>query len=175
MTGVQTCALPISYCVEIKPGTLRWQYGNNSSSGTPPSPITIQLITFTQALALGAWYHFKIVVSGTTHQIYIDDVLYINATDTTYTGSGYVGLRNRAGGLAVYTAKFSDVGICAATSGTWTSPGTSISSLTTCGNSVITWDESLTTNPASVMNTVQTSIDGGSTYQACTKIGRAHV
>lgn len=170
-TGWQNADASWAYCVEIKPATLRWQSGSNSSSGTPPAPTTIVLVTFTQTLALNAWYRFKIVVSGNTHQIYIDNVLYINQTDTTYTGTGYIGLRNRDGASAVYTANFSDVGICANTTGTWVSPSTSISSLGTCGNSVITWDESLTTNPSSVANTVQTSIDGGSTYQTCTNGG----
>jgi hypothetical protein len=53
-------------------------------------------------------------------------------------------------------------------SGTWTSTSTSVSSLTTCGGSVITWLEQNTSNATFAFAFIQTSIDGGASWQQCT-------
>lgn len=169
-TGWQNNDSSWAYAVEISTTTVELRKGGNTSSGSPSSS-SVQLVTFTQTLTLNAWYRFKVIVSGNNHQISIDNVLYINATDATWTTAGYLGLRNRNSTANQYTAKFSDVGIAQSLAGTWLSSSRSISSVGTYGNSIITWDESLTINAASVANTVQISADGGTTYQTCTNGG----
>jgi hypothetical protein len=118
----------------------------------------------------GTTYHFKIVVTGSLHTIYQDGTLRFNVTDTTFTGPGYFVL----GGAYVSsstTCSFDNVVISPGTSGTWQSSAISISSLTACGLSAIYWTETNTLSPAIASILVQTSIDGGSSFQNCTNGG----
>lgn len=154
-----------AYAVEVTLTSVKINRGNNSSSGTPPAPTTIASASL--SLSSGNWHHVKAVVSGSSHTIYLDDTQVLNVTDGTYTAPGYVGLRNRAPAGAAYNALFDNFGICTALSGTWTSNSISLSSAGTYGNSMISWRD-MSTNTADCTLLVQTSIDGGSTYQTCT-------
>jgi hypothetical protein len=116
-------------------------------------------------------HRLKVVVNGTNHQISVDGVLLINATDGTYTASGYLGLRAYNGtGATIAAGMFDNVGVVAALSGTWQSPAISLTSATTYGSSVVFWDTAgIPDSTCSI--TGQTSIDGGSTFQPVTNGG----
>jgi hypothetical protein len=77
--------------------------GTNSASG---SGTYIELANVSLTLSSGNVHHLTVVASGSTHEVFLDDVLYITATDSTYTAAGYLGLRyyNNAGSLILHTA-----------------------------------------------------------------------
>lgn len=164
-TGWQTADASWAYCVEMSLTSIVLKRGNNSSSGTPPAPTTIASASI--SLASGNWHHVKAVVSGSSHQIFLDDIRLINATDATYTAPGYVGFRNRNPNASSYSAQFDNFGIMAALTGTWTSNSISVASAGTYGNSLISWRD-MSSNTADCTVLVQTSIDGGTTYLDCT-------
>lgn len=148
------------------PGIVEIGYGSNSNS----SAFT-QLAQITPNLSTGTTYHVKLVVNGNRHQFYFNNSATptFDIIDNTYTQAGGIGLRGyNADGGASHTATWDNLVLAQQPSGTWTSPSTSVSSLTTCGGSVITWTEQNTSNPAQAYAFVQSSIDGGSTYQQCT-------
>jgi len=154
-----------AYAVEFTNAGISLRVGTNGSAG---SSTIIGSYTFTTQPNIGNWYTLKAVVSGSSHTIYLNGTQYINVTDGTFTAAGYIGLRNRnvySSGVWQY---FDNFGIDAATTGTWTAPSISINSVSTIASSTITWDTSLSTGGTV---TVQTSIDGGSTYQTCTSGG----
>lgn len=120
-------------------------------------------------LTAGNWYTLKVVVNGTNHQVFIDDVLYINATDATYTATGQIGLRlyNNSGGAAI--AFFDHFGVVATLTGTWISPAVSLNALTTIGQSAVFWN-SIVPNGGSLI--CESTINGGSTWQAVAQGGQ---
>jgi len=113
-------------------------------------------------------YTIKAVVSGSSHNIYVNGTLYISVTDSTYTAAGYFGLRNRNTYSSGTWRYFDNFGVVSATSGTWTSPSASINAVSTIASTIIMWDTSLSTGGTVL---VQTSIDGGSTYQTAASGG----
>ncbi len=144
-------------------------YGSNSSS-----PAFTQLATASFTPSANTTYHVKIVVSGNSHQIYFNGAgsPTISVTDSTILTAGYIGLRYFGATTATtYTYTFDNFALdtTIATSGTWISPAVSLSSLGTCGPSAIAWTESNTAGDAAAI--VQTSIDGGGTYQLCVNGG----
>ncbi len=149
-------------------------YGSNSST-----PAFTQLATATFTPVINTTYHVKIVVSGSSHQIYFNGAgtPTISVTDFNTLTTGYIGLRFFGATTATtYTYTFDNFVLdgVTANSGTWVSPSTSISSLTTCGSSAIAWTENNTSASGASGNavaTVQTSTDGGATYQTCTNGG----
>jgi hypothetical protein len=143
--------------------------GSNSSSGSG-SYTTIHNTSATYAK--GSWHRLKVVVSGSSHKVYIDGIQMISVTDSTYSAAGYLGIRifenNTTGGP--FTAFFDNFGVASTLSGTWVSPGTSLASAVNYGDSIITWrDKSPSYN--GLTNTsilVEASYDNGSTYHTCT-------
>jgi len=141
--------------------------GTNSNSGSA-----------TQIATVGAQLpgHVRITVNALhVHNIYFDNntVPVMTFTDSTYT-SGQVAIaayefhqNPGSGGTGTFT--FSNVVISPAPTQTWLSAATSVSSLTTYGDSVISWTEANTTvsdgKDAAIF--VQSTIDGGTTYQTC--------
>src|SRR5579859_448081 len=148
--------------VELGRGT------NTSSGGGGYTQIQNVAATFTK----GSWHRLKVVVSGNSHTVYVDNIQYISATDSTWTAAGYFGIRvydfNVSGGP--FTATFDNFGVAATLSGQWVSPSTALVNVGMYGTSVITWrDKSQSYN--GMTNTsilVEASIDGGTTYQTCT-------
>lgn len=138
--------------------------GTNSSSGAFTSIATASI-----TLTSGNWHHVTIVVSGNNHKVYLDNVLFINATDGTFSGAGYVGLRIYNSTGTAQTGQFANFGVIntSSMSGNWTSPSTSLTAAGTYNTSVISWRDQ-STNPSNSTLTVQTSINGGSTWQTCT-------
>jgi hypothetical protein len=118
--------------------------------------------------------HVRIVVNGTRHTCYINNstIPELDVTDTTYTSGGQIGLgawtvyvANLTGDEALY---FDNLLAINASVQTWTSSTISLSSLGTCGSSVISWVEANTGGTLADYVGVTTSIDGGTTYQSCT-------
>jgi hypothetical protein len=129
--------------------------------------------TWTQvATALGSYtadttYHMQLVISGTSHQIYIDGVLLINVTDSFTTAAGYVGVRYYNGTTNRESAFWADIGIISGTNLTSTRlwPSTSVSSVGIVESSVIQWNADV---PDSCTLDIQVSLDAGATYTSCT-------
>ena len=157
-----------AYSCTVSTTQLLLNYGSNSgSSGTAT---TISSVALT--LSSGNWHRLKIAVNGTTHKIYLDDVLLINVTDSHFTAAGYIGLRTYNGSSSAQTGQFDNFGvdINLSLSGTWTSTSISLATLSTYGNSIIAWrDRNQDDTNCTIL--VQTSINGGSTYTTVTNGG----
>src|SRR5712691_9567217 len=154
-----------AYAIEFDNAGISLRVGSN---GGASSSTQIANTAFSPQLATGQFYTIKAVISGSSHSIYVNGTLYISVTDSTFTAAGYIGLRNRNSYTSGTWRYFDNFGIASVLSGTWTSPSTSIGSITTIASTSITWDTSLSTGGTV---TVQTSINGGSTYTTCTNGG----
>lgn len=162
------------YMVGLYPGSpsgaiLEIGYGSNSTSDS-----YTQLASAHVSASTNTFYHLKIVVNGNHHQVYFNNATTptLDVVDSTYTQAGGIGLRGFNGDPSnAHTASWDNVQLAQTTSGTWTGPSASVSSLVTCGGSIIDWTEAGTSNTALAYAFVQSSIDGGSTYQACTNGG----
>jgi hypothetical protein len=170
-TNWQTHSGSAAYYVWLTPVFIALGKGTNStgSAATAQTIITSKSIV----LASDSWHRLKVVVSGNSHQVYLDGILMLSATDSTYTASGYMGVYTTDGGSGatdLYTTFFDNFGVVSALSGTWLSPSTSLSSVGSYGNSIITWrDKSPSYN--GLTNTsilVEVTYNGGTTYFTCT-------
>jgi hypothetical protein len=151
-----------AYVVQVNPTNITLSRGSNSSS-----PSLTGLGSATLAITSGNWHRIKVVFSGSTHQIYLDDILYITVTDGTFTAAGYVGLRLYNGSGSAYAALFDNFGIQAALTGTWISNNQSLTAAGTYGDSMITWRD-VSSDPGNTDSIlVETQVDG-STYQVAT-------
>lgn len=165
-TGWQNNNNTFAYAVELQDTTIELIRGTNSSSGAG-TRTSVQLVTFGTTLSLNQWYRVKVVASGSSHKVYVNDVLYINATDATYTVAGNVGLRNNNTTASFINESFDNFGITAALSGTWVSNAISLTGAGNYLNSIITWaDGSSDLSQETIL--VEASINGGSTYMTCT-------
>jgi hypothetical protein len=153
-----------AYVVELTTSQIELRKGSNSSSGSSSS---LALTTFATKLAAGS-YRLRVVFNGSSHTAYVNGVQQVTATDATWSTAGMLTLRNRNGTSATLTQKFDNFGVMSSLSGTWQGPSTSISSIAAIASSVIKWDTSLSTGGTVL---VQTSIDGGSTFQTCSNGG----
>jgi len=161
-------------------GTLVFGYGSNSNTG---SDSFTQLALVSITANIGTVYPIKIVAQGSTHNIYWNNATTptISVIDSTYVYPGGVGFRG-FGQNTAWTNVYSSLTVTPIQSGSWTSPSVSLNALTTCGGSSINWVEvntdvqstSSTSNSGSTVSqiTVQTSINGGSTYTQCTNGGQ---
>lgn len=138
--------------------------GTNSSSGAGSFT---SIATASVSLTAGDTYHLKIVINGNSHQIYLDDVLYVNATDSTYPGAGYLGLRIYNSSGVNQTATFDNFGVVAALSGTWVSPAIDIHSLGTILGSQINLQIDPAVNASMCTFLVEISLNNGSTWTVC--------
>lgn len=148
--------------------TLTFSRGSNSGSSGSQTVIT----QVTVPVSAPEWHRVRIAYtqSSTTHNIYVDDVLYITSVNSAITGAGNVGVRYFNTGVVVnsssqHSAYFQNFGVVAAQTGTWTSPGTSLTSVGTAGGSLIEWNATVPPNTSLLM---YSSIDNGSTWQSCT-------
>ncbi|GAC1464817.1 MAG: hypothetical protein PVS3B3_17310 [Ktedonobacteraceae bacterium] len=161
-----------AYTFAFGQNVLALDVGTNDISGGSST----NLATSTVSLSSGT-YHVKLVVAGSSHLVYFNNssTPTFNITDNKIPAPGFVGVGGfifqQATGGGSGTFVFDNLVLTPSPTGTWTGPSTSISSLGTCGPSAITWTEINTTNPTQASVSVQTSIDGGSTYQACVNGG----
>lgn len=166
-TGWQTNLDTYAYLINYSSTTLQFGRGTNSSSGAG-SFTSISSVTI--ALTAGSTHRLKAVINGNTHTFFIDGIQLISATDSTYPNAGYVGFRVYQQSSAQNSASFNHVSIRPALSGTWQSAPLSISSPTTYGNSVIAWDiDGIPDGSCTIA--MQSSIDGGATFQSVTNGG----
>lgn len=149
------------YCVKMGTASLVLHHGTNNSTG---GPTAVGSAAF--APTAGNWYRMKVVVNGTSHKIYIDDVLYINATDSFYTGAGYFGARFYDNTGARLSAFFNNFGQQDISTGSRVAPSVSISAVGTVLDSFIDWDADV---PGNCSLDIQASINGGANYFSCTK------
>lgn len=161
-----------AYYVWATDGFVLMGKGANSSSSSPGAQ-SILGSSGSLPSTTASWHRLKAVVSGNSHNIYMDDVHILAVTDATYTAAGYIGLYTTDGGSSAstqYTTYFDNFGVVASLSGTWLSPSQSLTSAGTYGNSIISWrDKSAAYNGGS--NTtilVEVTYNGGSTWATCT-------
>ncbi len=138
--------------------------------GTNGGASTFTLISSVAVtLTAGNWYTLKIVVNGNNHQVFVDDVLYINANDATYPAAGNLGLHfynNTGSTLSGFLDSF---GVVNALTGTWISPAVSLNALGTIGNSAVFWNSIV---PGGGSLICESTINGGSTWQAVAQGGQ---
>jgi hypothetical protein len=169
-TGTSNYDAQYAYAVQIIGTTISLQRGSNSNAASAGT--RTQVATATVNLTSQATHHIKVIANGSNHQVYFDDVLAINATDSTYTGSGYVGFRVSNGDPSNgYISLFDNFGInSVGLSGTWVSPNIDISGASHYGNSALTWaDASSVPGLASIL--VEASLNNGGSYATCTNGG----
>lgn len=165
-TGTSNYDAQYGYAVEIFGTTVALQKGSNSntaSAGTR-TQVAIATVNFTSQ----ATHHVKVIFNGSSHQVFIDDVRVINATDSTYTAAGYCGFRvSNTDPTNGYISFFDNFGVMVALSGTWVSNNILLTSAANYGNSAVNWyDDSTNSQSTSVL--VESTINGGTTYLTCT-------
>ncbi len=155
-----------AYAVDINPTSLLFGYGANNGASTSQtySPLDSVAI-YLSGTALKV--RLKVVVNGSNHRIYVNDVLYFNVTDSTYTAAGKFGLRflnSDSVTPGTYTAFFDNFGVMSTLTGSHLVGPLSMSALATIGNSLVQWDSDSAPNG---MVVVESSFDNA-TWQACT-------
>lgn len=166
-TGWQNANETYAYCAIITTTSVAFTHGTNTSSGA--GSLTL-ISSATVSFATNQVYHFKVVVNGNLHQIYVNDVLYLSTTDATYPGAGYLGLRIANNTASTQTITFDNFGVVAALSGQWVSPAIDIHSLGTVENSQVILQIDPTVNVSLVTFLVEISLNNGSTWAACTNV-----
>ncbi len=152
------------YNAQITSTIVSLNHGSNSSVGASTN---IATAAFTPVD--GAWYRLKVIANGTNHKVYIDDILYINATDSFRTGTGYLGAYFNNSTASQQTGAFDNFGVVDQTgtlTGTRVAPSVSIGAVGTVLNSFIDWDADV---PVNALLDIQASTNGGSTYTSCIK------
>ncbi len=164
-TGWQNNNDTYAYMFIITTTNVQIGHGTNSSSGSGSfTPIA----TITRTFAKNTPYRLQVVTSGSLQTFYVNGTYITSFNDVTFLNAGQVALRVYNFSSATKAVTFANFGIMAALSGTWQSPAASIGSITSVASSVITWDTSLSSG-GTVQ--VQTSIDGGSTFQTVSNGG----
>jgi hypothetical protein len=166
-TGWQNNNDTYAYMVGVSTTGFEFGRGTNSSSGAGTFT-SIQTVAL--SLQANSNHRLKAVVNGNSHTFYLDGAQIMSVTDTTYPNTGYIGLRLYNNTGSTLTAFFNNFGVVPLLSGTWQSAALSISTPTTYGNSVVLWDvDGIPDNTCSI--SMQTSVDGGSTFQSVTNGG----
>src|SRR6266550_1806832 len=173
-TGLSHYDGTYAYAVEVIGTSIKLFRGSNNAGATSNFGPTQVGPTATVALTSQSMHRIKIVKNGSTHNIYFDDTLAISTTDSTYSAAGYVGFRiSNTSTTDGYIGTFDNFGISPtsiASGNTWTSQSVSLTGASTYLNSIVQWLD-VSTDPSQVANTVQSSINGGSTWQLCTNGG----
>ncbi len=162
-TGWQNNNDTYAYCVQMESTSIALVRGTNSSSGAGSSTL-IQRTTV--GWVAGAAYHVQIIVSGSSHQVYVNNIRYINSTDSTFSGSGYLGARLYNNTSTRISAFFDNFGVMSsAFTASRVHSSLSLTALSTVENSLIHWNA---TTPGNTALLIESSINGGSSYQTCT-------
>lgn len=141
-------------------------YGTND--GVTDSFTQVGSASFPFSLITGSTYHLKVIANGTNHKVYLDDILYLNVTNSTYNSAGGVGIRVRNDGLVYSQDSYIEAfGVMSGTTnvGTRVAPSFSISGAGTLEGSIIQWNADV---PEDTTLLIESSVDGGSTYKTCT-------
>lgn len=160
-----------AYGIEIIGTTIKLFKGSNNGGASSNASVTQVGSTATVNLTSQAMHRIKLIISGSSHQIYFDDTLAINATDSTYTGAGNVGFRiSNTDASNGYIGTFDNFGISPTnifSGANWTSQSVSLAGAGTYLNSVVQWDD-ITSDPTQTANNLWVSYNGGSTWNLCT-------
>ena len=152
-----------AYVMEVTQTQLLLGRGSNTGSTNSYTNIsTVSGLT----LPANSWHTLTIIVNGNSHIVQLDGVQYISATDSTFPSAGYFGARGFNASGSTQTYSFKNFGVEASLTGTWQSNSLSLNSVGTVGDSLINVQNE--TLPPSTSYTIQTSIDGGSTWQTAT-------
>lgn len=162
-TGWQNNNNTYAYMCTITTTQLLFGHGNNLATGGAGTFIQISATTLT--LTAGNVYHLKAVINGNTHTFYLNDVLIVSNTDSTYTAAGYVGLRVY-NASASGTGYFANFGVMPALSGTWVSPSISLAGASSYGNSVLTWRNQCNDTTNCTVK-IESSLNGGTSWTTC--------
>jgi hypothetical protein len=159
-----------AYCIECTLTSVALTRGSNSNAASLGTRTVIASSAI--SIASASWHRLKVIYSGSNHQIFIDDVRYINATDGTYTAAGAICLRaSNSSASAGYQGQFQNFGVTVTgLSGTFLNPSTSLTSLGTYLNSVISWQDVSAGNQSTNV-LVESTINGGSSWQTLTNGG----
>jgi hypothetical protein len=141
-----------------------------AANGGAPAFTTISNVSL--SLTVGNWYRLKVVANGSNHQVYVNDVLFINVTDATYTAAGYLGVRFWNGSASRDSAHFDNFGVIGYESdlisvSSWTTPALALSG--TLFDSRLNWDADI---PSSSNLLVESTLDNGTTWATCTNGGQ---
>lgn len=160
-----------AYGVECTLDAIKLYKGSNNGGASANFAVTL-VASASLSLSQAGWHTLTAVVNGSTHTFSLDNVQYINASDSAYTAAGNFGFRaSNASSTQGYQGQFNNFGITVTgLSGTWTSPSQSLSGAGTYGGSVVTWEDVSIGNQSTTV-LVQSSVDGGSTWQTCTNGG----
>src|SRR5260221_4556994 len=156
-----------AYTANLSPTTVTLSRGSNGGASAFTSIATAAIV-----LTSGNWYNLTVIANGSNHQVFVDGVQYINATDATYAAAGQLGLRlfnNTGAKLGCFFQAFGVIASTGALTGTWISPSVSLNALGTIGNSAIFWNSTVPNGGSLIC---ESTINGGSTYQAVVQGGQ---
>src|SRR5260221_3350588 len=151
---------PYAYAANISPPRVTLSRGSKGGASAFTSIATAAIV-----LTSGNWYNLTVIANGSNHQVFVDGVQYINATDATYGAAGQLGLRlfnNTGATLGCFFQAFGVIASTGALTGTWISPSISLNALGTIGNSAIFWNATVPNGGTLIC---ESTINGGSTYQ----------
>jgi hypothetical protein len=94
------------YLAYIDPTHVGLGRGTNSATDTFTGIASVAL-----TLTVGAWYRMKIVVNGSSHKVFLNDVQYISVTDATFGATGNVGVRATNASGVRHSSFFDNFGI----------------------------------------------------------------
>lgn len=153
-----------AYNAFLTPTAVTLAKGTNGGGGGFTQIATVA-VTFNS----NAWYRLKVIANGSNHQVYVDDVLYINATDSTYSSSGMIAVRHFNNTGNRHSAFFNNFGVMnLSLTGTRTVTAMTNGALSlvgTVGNSIIQWQSD---EPANTALLIEASTDGGGSWSTCT-------
>jgi hypothetical protein len=156
------------WSVNVSQSFIQLGYGSNNGAATTQAYTSVQVFNPASfAPTAGSVHTLTVIANGTNHQVWLDGVQYINITNATYSGNtGYVAM-HAFNGSGINTSYFFDnFGIGGFLTGAYETNNISLNTLATVGDSFIAWqNEPL---PAGCSILVQSTIDGGSTFQTCT-------
>lgn len=152
-----------AYAAGLTATTVLLQRGSNSGTGA-----LHVIASVTLSLNVGDWYRLKVVANGSNHKVFVNDVKFIDATDATFTGAGYLGVRYFNGGAGRDSGHFNNFAVIA-----YEADFISVSSRVTpalplgglIGDSRIYWDADV---PDTSDFLVEATLNGGTSWATCT-------
>jgi len=167
-TGWQNVDDTYAYTLQLQATSIALYKGTNTSSGGGGST-SLGTSAGTINFQAGQIYRLKMVINGNSHQFYINNILELSVTDSSWPNAGYVGVRLWNNTTPRQSAFYTNFGIMSsAFVGTRVQPALSLNALGSVYSSLIQWNSSEPTNTDIV---IEASIDGGSTWQTCTNGG----
>jgi hypothetical protein len=136
--------------------------GTNTTAGGTATLLSDVPLSFSDQ----SWHRLKVDVNGSTHKVYVDDVLCITAIDATFGSAGFIGATGGSPSTAFPQFNFDNFGVMDKLFGTWISPNISLNSVGTYGNSYLSWRDRSASPDSNNIVTVDTSIDNGVTWQS---------